>query len=289
LQCPHCDISLTYHKTHNIHRCHYCGYSHIHIETCPECSSEHIRFFGTGTQKIEEELYKHFPGIGVIRMDVDTTQKKGSHERFIQAFKQGKADCLLGTQMIAKGLDFERVTLVGVMAADSLLHLPDFRSAEKTFQLLTQVSGRAGRHQLPGEVVVQTYTPEHYSIQAASEHDFISFYKEEMRHRHERGYPPYYYITLITFSHEELMFLVKQCEQAVLWLKKQVSGSTIVLGPVASPIPKIKDRYRYQCMIKYRDEPNIGLILTKLLDKLIESIEKNKLLVQIDKNPQMLM
>jgi primosomal protein N' (replication factor Y) len=176
-----------------------------------------------------------------------------------------------------------------VIAADSLLHLPDFRSAEKTFQLLTQVSGRAGRHQLLGEVVVQTYTPEHYSIQAAAEHDYLSFYQQEMNHRHQRGYPPYYYITLITFTHENLPFLVKACEQSVKWLKQKVSSNSIVLGPVASPIPKIKDRYRYQCLIKYRDEPNLGTILSQLLEKNKENITKRHLLVQIDKNPQMLM
>jgi primosomal protein N' (replication factor Y) len=288
-QCPHCDISLTYHKVTQSHRCHYCGYSEKQVQQCPECESEHIRFFGTGTQKVEEELHKHFPGIRVVRMDVDTTQKKGSHERLLKSFREHKADVLLGTQMIAKGLDFEKVTLVGVIAADSLLHLPDFRSAEKTFQLLTQVSGRAGRHQLLGEVVVQTYTPEHYSIQAAAEHDYLGFYQQEMNHRHQRGYPPYYFITLITFTHEDLPFLVKTCEQSVNWLKQQVSANSIVLGPVASPIPKIKDRYRYQCLIKYRDEPNLGTILSQLLEKNKENINKHHLLVQIDKNPQMLM
>jgi primosomal protein N' (replication factor Y) len=289
LECPHCDISLTYHKINQTHRCHYCGYTEKIIHQCPECESEHIRFFGTGTQKVEEELHKHFPGIKVVRMDVDTTQRKGSHERLLQQFRDQKADCLLGTQMIAKGLDFEKVTLVGVIAADSLLHLPDFRSSEKTFQLLTQVSGRAGRHELPGEVVVQTYTPEHYSIQSASEHDYLGFYQQEMRHRHNRGYPPYYFISLITFVHEDLPFLVKACEQSVQWLKQHVSPNTIVLGPVASPIPRIKDRYRYQCMIKYRDEPNLGTLFHQLLEKHKVNMEKHDLQITIDKNPQMLM
>ncbi len=289
LQCPHCDISLTYHKIHQYNRCHYCGHTEPILEQCPECHSEHIRFFGTGTQKVEEELYKHFPGIRVIRMDVDTTQQKNAHEKLLQAFKAQKADCLLGTQMIAKGLDFERVTLVGVIAADSLLHLPDFRASEKTFQLLTQVSGRAGRHELPGEVVIQSYTPDHYSIIAASEHDYLSFYQQEMQIRHTRGYPPYFYLTLITFTHEDLVYLVKVCEEAVRWLKSHIQGSSMILGPVASPIPRIKDRYRYQCMIKYRDEPNLGVILTQFLEQIREHMEKKKLQVQIDKNPQMLM
>lgn len=289
LQCPHCDISLTYHKTNQTHRCHYCGYTVAQIQTCPECSSPHIRFFGTGTQKVEEELLKHFPEMRVIRMDVDTTQRKGSHERLLKKFGEHQADCLLGTQMIAKGLDFEKVTLVGVIAADSLLHLPDFRSAEKTFQLLTQVSGRAGRHQLPGKVIVQTYTPEHYSIVEASHHDYPSFYQQEMRFRKQRGYPPYYYLTLITFSHEDLAFLIKESEKAVQWLKQQISPNTIVLGPVASAIPRIKDRYRFQCMLKYKDEPKLGTILTAFLQLYQSVMDKHQLQIQIDRNPQMLM
>lgn len=285
LHCPHCDISLTYHKHNQTHRCHYCGYTEKLCQECPECSSPHIRFFGTGTQKVEEELHKHFPGISVIRMDIDTTQKKGSHERLLQAFKQGKANCLLGTQMIAKGLDFENVTLVGVITADSLLHLPDFRASEKTFQLLTQVSGRAGRHHLPGEVVIQTYTPEHYSIEAAADHNYEQFYKQEMVHRRQRGYPPYFYISMITFSHEDLLYLVKACQESVAWLKKRVSPNTVVLGPVASSIPKIKDRYRYQCMVKYRDEPQLSAIMHDLLQVLQAKMDKSGLQVQIDVRP----
>nr|WP_236838717.1 primosomal protein N' [Caldalkalibacillus salinus] len=288
-ECPHCDISLTFHKRDGAHRCHYCGYEERQLSVCPQCESEHIRFFGTGTQKVEEELYKHFPGIRVIRMDVDTTQKKGAHEQHLQAFREQKADCLLGTQMIAKGLDFERVTLVGVIAADALLHLPDFRAAEKTFQLLTQVSGRAGRHELPGKVVVQSYTPDHYSIETASKHDYNTFYQLEMKNRRQRGYPPYYFLTLITFSHPDLPYLVKVCEQSVQWVKQQVSPNTIVLGPVASPIPRIKDRYRYQCMIKYRDEPQLGGLLTQLIERNDIHINKNDLILQVDRNPQILM
>ncbi|GAA0358844.1 primosomal protein N' [Bacillus horti] len=289
LQCPHCDISLTYHKSNNSHRCHYCGYTQPKLHECPECASDHIRFFGTGTQKVEEELYKHFPGIRVVRMDVDTTQQKGAHEKLLKRFGDHQADVLLGTQMIAKGLDFEKVTLVGVIAADSLLHLPDFRSAEKTFQLLTQVSGRAGRHKLPGHVVVQTYTPEHYSIQTAAQHDYEAFFNHEMQHRKQRGYPPYYYLTLITFTHEDLPFLIKESDQAVRWLKQQVSPNTLVLGPAASAIPKIKDRYRFQCMLKYKDEPQLAHVLSGFLQKHKQLIEKSKLHIQIDRNPQMLM
>lgn len=289
LGCPHCDISLTYHKVNHTHRCHYCGFTGERLHSCPECASEHIRFFGTGTQKVEEELHKRFPGIRVIRMDVDTTGKKGSHEKWLNAFGDHQADCLLGTQMIAKGLDFEKVTLVGVLAADSLLHLPDFRSAEKTFQLITQVSGRAGRHELPGEVVIQSYTPDHYSIQHAANHDYLAFYDQEMTYRQKRGYPPYYYLTLVTFSHADLIYLVKVAEQSTTWLKQHLSAQTYVLGPVASPIPKIKDRYRYHCMIKYRNEQNLNHILAQFMDISRAVMQKEKVQIQIDRQPQMLM
>ncbi|MEX2103888.1 MAG: primosomal protein N', partial [Bacilli bacterium] len=164
MDCPHCAISLTYHQYNHTLRCHYCGYQEQSPSQCPTCDGTQIRFFGTGTQKVEQELSKHFPEARVIRMDVDTTTQKGSHERLLSSFGRRETDILLGSQMIAKGLDFPFVTLVGVIAADTILNLPDFRAGERTFQLLTQVSGRAGRHQLSGEVVIQTYTPEHYSI-----------------------------------------------------------------------------------------------------------------------------
>ena len=180
VQCPNCDISLTYHRYNQQMKCHYCGYESGVPNTCPECESDHIRYFGTGTQKVEEELGKIFPEAKVIRMDVDTTSRKGSHEKLLTEFQEGHADILLGTQMIAKGLDFPNITLVGVLSADTMLHLPDFRSSEKTFQLLTQVSGRAGRHELAGEVVIQTYSPEHYSIELAGEQDYDRFYQHEM-------------------------------------------------------------------------------------------------------------
>ncbi len=176
ISCDHCDISMTYHSKQHKLKCHYCNDERPMPQICPNCESDAIRFFGTGTQKVEEALNLHFPNAGIIRMDVDTTSRKGAHEKLLEKFGNGEADILLGTQMIAKGLDFENVTLVGVIAADSMLHLPDFRASEKSFQLLTQVSGRAGRHQLPGEVVIQTYTPEHYSVELASQYDYEAFF-----------------------------------------------------------------------------------------------------------------
>ncbi|TLS37315.1 primosomal protein N' [Pseudalkalibacillus caeni] len=289
LDCPHCDISLTYHKINHMMKCHYCGYEQRAPKVCPNCTSEHIRFFGTGTQRVEEELAKILPDARVIRMDVDTTRRKGAHEKLLGQFGDGKADILLGTQMIAKGLDFEKVTLVGVLAADAMLHLPDFRASERTFQLLTQVSGRAGRHELHGEVVIQTYTPEHYSIQYASHHDFDSFYVKEMQARKLHGYPPFYYITLINISHEEITKVLSVTEKITNFLKANLSENSIVLGPVASAIPRIKDRYRYQCMIKYKVEPDLNRLLKEILKRFSKELTKDNLQITIDRNPHMLM
>ena len=288
MNCPNCDISLTYHRVHEQMKCHYCGYeSHVPKE-CPECSSEYIRYFGTGTQKVEDELGKILPEARVIRMDVDTTGRKGSHERLLTDFQNGKADILLGTQMIAKGLDFPNITLVGVLSADTMLHLPDFRASEKTFQLLTQVSGRAGRHQLPGEVIIQTYTPEHYSVELAGTQDYDLFYQREMQIRKTHHYPPFYYLSLITVSHEQLMTVVTATEKIVNYVRSQVSNNAVVLGPAASPIPRINNRYRYQCLIKYKREPNMAKMLKTILDQ-YQTDTKSGLLVTIDVNPFILM
>lgn len=289
LQCPNCDISLTYHRYSNGMKCHYCGYEEGVPTTCPECTSEHIRYFGTGTQKVEEELTKLIPDARIIRMDVDTTSQKGSHEKLLTAFGEGKADILLGTQMIAKGLDFPNITLVGVLSADTMLHLPDFRAAEKTFQLLTQVSGRAGRHTLPGEVVIQTYTPEHYSIELASHHDYNRFYQQEMMMRKMGSYPPFYYITMLTLSHEDLMKVVDIAEKMTNYIRSKLSETTTILGPVASPIPRIKNRYRYQCLIKYKREPNLGTTLKTVLDQYQQQYASQGLTISIDVNPYMMM
>ncbi len=289
LHCPNCDISLTYHRFNNLMKCHYCGHEEGMPTVCPECESDHIRFFGTGTQKVEEELAKILPEARVIRMDVDTTSKKGSHERLLNAFGERKADILLGTQMIAKGLDFPYITLVGVLSADTMLHLPDFRSSEKTFQLLTQVSGRAGRHQLPGEVVIQTYTPEHYSIALAALQNYDTFYEQEMFIRRQNHYPPYFYIVLITVSHEDIMKTVATTERISKYLRANLSGNTVILGPVASPLSRINNRYRYQCLIKYKREPQLHQHLRMILDHYQQEITQHHLQVSIDLNPQIMM
>lgn len=289
MQCPHCEISLTYHRAQNNMKCHYCGFETKVPKNCPECQSEHIRYFGTGTQKVEEELGKLLPEAKVIRMDVDTTTRKGSHEKLLTAFKEGKADVLLGTQMIAKGLDFPNITLVGVLSADTMLHLPDFRSSEKTFQLLTQVSGRAGRHELPGEVVIQTYSPEHYSVELAGDQDFDQFYAKEMMMRKIHQYPPFYYLAMVTVSHEELMKVVSVTEKITRYLRSKLSNKAVVLGPAASPIPRIKDRYRYQCLIKYKREPELKNALKHINNLSFEDKKTDGLHISIDLNPYILM
>ena len=288
MNCPNCDISLTYHKVKEQMKCHYCGFESYVPTQCPECSSDYIRYFGTGTQKVEDELGKILPEAKVIRMDVDTTGQKGAHERLLKEFHEGKADILLGTQMIAKGLDFPNITLVGVLSADTMLHLPDFRSSEKTFQLLTQVSGRAGRHELPGEVIIQTYTPEHYSVELAGTQDYDRFYNREMMMRKAHHYPPFYYLALVTISHEQLMTVVSATEKIVAYVRSRISNHAVVLGPAASPIPRINNRYRYHCLIKYKREPELNKTLKAILDQ-YQADPKSGLLVSIDVNPFILM
>jgi primosomal protein N' (replication factor Y) (superfamily II helicase) len=289
VSCPNCDISLTYHRFDQRMKCHYCGFEEVTVTNCPECGSEHIRYFGTGTQKVEEELGKILPEARVIRMDVDTTSKKGAHERLLAKFEDGQADILLGTQMIAKGLDFPNVTLVGVLTADTMLHLPDFRASEKTFQLLTQVSGRAGRHQLPGEVIIQTYTPDHYSVELAAKHDYLSFFQKEMMMRKLHAYPPFYYLALITVSHPEVTKAASVTEKIAAYLKNRMSKESIVLGPVASPIARINDRYRYQCMVKYKREPNLATLLKQIIHHYQQDMVKESLMISIDLNPYTMM
>lgn len=287
-ECPHCDISLTYHKRDNVLKCHYCSYEAKMPTHCPSCGSDSIRFFGTGTERVEEALTKLIPEAKIIRMDVDTTRRKGAHERLLKKFANQEADILLGTQMIAKGLDFENVTLVGVLAADSMLHLPDFRSSEKTFQLITQVSGRAGRHALTGEVIVQSYTPDHYSILLSSNHDYISFYQREMEIRRTFSYPPYFYLLLVTISDENEQKIYTVAQQIRNMLQHRLNKSSLILGPSPSPITRIKNRFRYQLMVKYRSEPYLQQYMMEIL-KEFEDERRRDLQITIDFNPYQLM
>ena len=285
VECPNCDISLTYHRANERLKCHYCGHEERVPLVCPECESEHIRFFGTGTQKAQEEIAKLFPEARVIRMDVDTTRQKGSHERLLRQFSEGKADILLGTQMIAKGLDFPNITLVGVLAADTTLHLADFRAAEKTFQLMTQVSGRAGRHELAGEVFIQTYSPEHYAIELSKAQHYEPFYEMEMAARRQFGYPPFYFVTLIQFTHEDLLKVADYAEKGTRFLKGNLSRDTVVIGPTASAISRVNNRYRYQCLIKYKKEPKLTETLQQLIKFYRTDWIKSGLTMTVDMEP----
>lgn len=288
LPCPNCDISLTLHMDTKSMKCHYCGHEEGIPHTCPVCKSSKIRYYGTGTQKIQEELEQVIPEARVIRMDVDTTRKKGAHEKILNTFGKHEADILLGTQMIAKGLDFPNITLVGVLNADTSLGLPDFRSSEKTFQLLTQVSGRAGRADLTGEVIVQTFNPEHYSIQLAKKHDYDHFYQKEMVIRHRGNYPPYYFTISITASHTEEKVAAKKMYEIVNFLAPQLQQDTIVLGPTPKSIARVNNRFYYQVLIKYKSEPTLIPLLHQILNESQKEMAKG-LNIAIDKEPQQFM
>lgn len=281
IKCPNCDISLTYHKTSDNLRCHYCGYNQKRPNICPECGHEEAKDFGLGTERLEEEINQKF-NARVIRMDLDTTSKKGAHEKIIEDFGNHKYDILLGTQMIAKGLDFPLVTLVGVINADTTLNVPDFRSSERTFQLLCQVSGRAGRSDNPGEVIIQTYNPDHYSIKYAQKHDYLGFYKEEMSIRKKLGYSPYYYITLVKIYSKDYKLGFEHANKIGDYLRKNVDETTIILGPTMAPIFKINNIYNYQCIIKYRKDPKLKQTLINL-DNIYKT--ENKINVEIDVDP----
>jgi primosomal protein N' (replication factor Y) len=254
MKCPHCEISLTLHKSSawNQLRCHYCGYARMVDSRCPTCGSPYIRHFGTGTQKVEEALKQEFPGLRVIRMDVDTTQAKGAHERLLDQFRKREADVLLGTQMIAKGLDFPDVTLVGVIAADITLNMPDFRAGERTFQLLSQVAGRAGRHKQPGSVIIQTYNPDHYVIQAAASQDFDAFYEVEIGLRKNLQYPPFVEFASFLVSHPSLQITEQLAQQLYRTLSDRMAArEVLIMPPAPAPFPKLNGLYRYHILLKY--------------------------------------
>ncbi len=275
-KCPNCDISLTYHKTNNTLKCHYCGYSKPRINICPSCHNKDLKDYGLGTEKLEEEIKKLF-NCKVVRMDIDTTSKKGSHQRIIEDFGNHKYDILLGTQMIAKGLDFPLVTLVGVINADSSLNIPDFRSSENTFQLLSQVSGRAGRNITPGEVVIQTFNNDHYAIKLAKKHDYLSFYKYEMTIRKQMKYPPYYYLILVMIKSKDYQKCFEEAKKISTYLKKQLNPDSIILGPTMANMFKINNIFNFQCIIKYRNDNK----LTKTLLE-IDNIYKNDNIINVE-------
>ena len=281
IKCPNCDITLTYHKTSNVNRCHYCGFAENITDICPICKNKSLKNFGLGTEKVEEELNKLF-NARIIRMDIDTTSKKGAHSKIINSFLNHEYDILVGTQMISKGLDFPLVTLVGVINADTLLNIPDFRSNEHTYQLISQVSGRAGRSSIPGKVIIQTYNIDNYSINYAKYHNYVGFYNEEMKIRKVLKYPPYYFLALIKIGSKKFETSKEESVKISKYIKNNMSEDMIVLGPSVSAISKINNVYYFQIIIKYRNKEKLNEILKDL--SLITE-KNNKINVNIDINP----
>lgn len=268
MKCPHCDVSLTYHRDGRL-KCHYCGYETRIPKMCPECGSPYIAPFGSGTQKLEEMTKKTFPEARVLRMDADTTAKKGAHEEILQAFAEGDADILIGTQMIVKGHDFPRVTLVGIMAADLSLYVPDFRSSERTFELLTQASGRAGRSELPGDVVIQSYTPDHFAITSAAEQDYEQFYRQEMLYRKMMAYPPAVGLFSVMLSSKDEQALMQGMEHLYREVRKEYCFEGIVfVGPVDAAPYKVNDIYR---KILYMKHESYDILLK--VRRLVQNLE----------------
>ena len=264
MKCPNCDVSMTYHVSggDNLLHCHYCGHAEPPPAICPECGSRYIRYFGAGTQKVEEELHRLFPGVGVVRMDIDTTSGKDGHQKLLDEFRSGRARILVGTQMIAKGLDFPRVTLVGVVAADMTLNLPDYRARERTFQLLTQVAGRAGRGEIPGQVVVQTYKPEDPVIQTAAAQDYRAFFQEEFDRRRTGLYPPFTIMARLLVeaeadktAHDTAERLYQACvrlmEDHPLWKKR-----TLLMRLDQPPVKMLRGKCRWHVLMKLLDHPD---------------------------------
>lgn len=281
-KCANCDVSLTYHVHNNKLICHYCGSEYDIPDICPKCGSKYIKYFGAGTEKIEMEIKNKFKEARILRMDFDTTRKKGEHERIYNDFKENNADILIGTQMISKGMDFKNVTLVGIVAADTTLNIPDFRAAERTFQLFTQVSGRAGRGELEGRVIAQTYTPDHYSILLASKQDYVAFYNREIELRRILKNPPFSDILYITLTSENEELLINACMKIEAEIKNIIDKKIAeVLGPAPCNISKIKKNYRWHIILK-------GNVFSyyNTMDKVLHSmLYGNKINYSIDMNP----
>ena len=277
-KCPNCDIPLTYHKNGNIMKCHYCDYKVPRLLECPKCHSKNINSLGMGTEKLESLIKDEFKDAKVIRMDQDTTRNKGAHKRIIDDFKDGKYNVLVGTQMIAKGLDFPKVTLVCVVNGDATLNIPDFRSSERTYELLSQVAGRAGRDKLDGEVIIQGFNVSHYSIVYAKNNDYDSFYNEEMKIRKVLKYPPYYNLCLIKVSGKNYDEVYNEASKITTYLKSNLNN--IVLGPASASMPKINNIYYVQIIIKFKKTKEILSYL-----EFIKEHYKKKINVDIDLNP----
>ncbi len=284
IRCTRCAVSLSYHKVDNSLHCHHCDYKQNVPDRCPSCGATQIYPFGLGTQRVEEEVQRLFPEARLLRMDRDTTSRKGAHHVLLARFRAQEADVLIGTQMVAKGLDFPNVTLVGVVSADTALHIPDFRAAERAFQLLTQVAGRAGRAHQPGEVVVQTFNPEHEAIQFASTHDYLQFYEREILHREELRYPPFSRLANLLATHPEEAKAEQMCQQAAQHLREAIRATGVdaeVLGPVQAPIARLRGLWRWHCLLKCYQPALLPDLLGEALDG-FRALEGGTLHIDID-------
>ena len=287
LKCKNCDITLTYHLRENKLKCHYCGYEEKPVSICPNCQSRNIRYFGSGTQKLEEEIHELFPKATTIRMDTDTVSKKNGHETILEKFKSENIDILIGTQMVVKGHHFPNVTLVGVMAADTSLNIEDFRANERTFQILTQVAGRAGRENLPGKVIVQTYNPDSLAIEYAAKQDYKAFYEVEIGLRKQLKYPPFCDIIMIGIQGKEENKVVEIAQNLYNYYKKKMIENKLgilLYKPVPSPIIQIKRQYRFRILVKCLYEESVRKFLEEGLN-FIQKQTKEDTRVIIEINP----
>lgn len=290
-KCKNCNITLTYHKNNNKLKCHYCGFETNNIIECPSCHSKNVKYFGAGTQKLEEEIRKIFPNIKTIRMDIDTVTKKNSHEQILEKFKNENIDILIGTQMVVKGHHFPNVTLVGVIAADSSLNIEDYRAGERTFQILTQVAGRAGRENLPGKVIVQTYNKDNYSIEYAKKQNYDLFYRSEIMMRKQLNYPPFCDIIQFSINAKSETDVIKVSRYIYTELKKEfnsIKNNVIIYEPVPAPIDRIKNKYRWRILLKCRFNNNIINLINNIIDKYYKRNYKDVRLI-IDVNPNNMM
>jgi len=294
VKCKHCDISLTFHMTSRELQCHYCGDKYDAPRECPECSSKQIKYFGAGTQKLEKIIESYFPSAVISRMDLDVTSRKGSHNTILESFKNGEVDIMIGTQMISKGLDFPNVTLVGIITADSMLNMPDFRAPEKVFQQVLQVSGRAGRGLDAGRVILQTYNPEHYSIELAAKQDYLTFFQKELELRRAFNYPPFTKLININFTgenEEETYRAVNRITENIKYILTSKGYERdldeIVFGPNEAMIYRVKNRFRFYILLKCNKE-NFVLVRSILKYLLIDSRQKfvpDNIITSIDMNP----
>lgn len=285
--CQNCNISLTYHRYDNSLKCHYCGFKRENYTKCPSCESKYIRYFGGGTQRVEEEVRRLFPGASTVRLDADVTTRKNSHKEILNKFEREKTDILIGTQMVAKGLDFPNVTLVGVMSADTMLHINDFRSGERTFDVLEQVSGRAGRGEKAGRAIIQTYDPDSFAVQLVKEHNYRSFYSKTMAERKAMWYPPYSEMICVRFTDSRN----DRVRKGAFKFREEfgdineIKQKTAVLGPIPSGVSKIKNKYRWQILIKCENVDLLNERLINAQNALMKDKELGCVTVSVDKNP----